>query len=177
VLYLTVFLSLLPDVLLPQQPVTQYSVEAEVTVTVSQPECLSVKPILGLVTGLLSESCDLVSVGRPLWREDGYAVYSAITQWSESCRIRNHTLLFHLRLPQLGGPASLIYIPQEQGEPVIPSGTRCTTVSNDWLMANSEPVRRRTEQRRNHCVYREKPGKTTNNLRQDCRCPNRALVG
>jgi hypothetical protein len=36
---------------------------------------------------------------------------------------RNHTLLSHLRLPQLGGPGSHIYIPQEQGGPVKPPGT------------------------------------------------------
>jgi hypothetical protein len=32
-------------------------------------------------------------------------------------------LLSHLRLPQPGGPGSRIYIPQEQGSPVIPPGT------------------------------------------------------
>jgi hypothetical protein len=41
---------------------------------------------------LLSESCGLVSVGRPVWREDGCAICSALTQWSESCRTHNHTL-------------------------------------------------------------------------------------
>jgi hypothetical protein len=35
----------------------------------------------------------------------------------------NHTLLSHLRLFQPGGPGSRIYIPQEQGGPVIPPGT------------------------------------------------------
>jgi hypothetical protein len=72
---------------------------------------------------LLSEICGLVSVGRPLWREDRYAVCCAVTQWSESRRARNHTLLSHLRLPQPGGPDPRIYIPQEQGGPVIPPGT------------------------------------------------------
>jgi hypothetical protein len=33
---------------------------------------------------LLSESWGLVSVGRPLWRKDGSAICSAITQWSET---------------------------------------------------------------------------------------------
>jgi hypothetical protein len=46
-----------------------------------------------------------------------------ITQWSELLRTRNHTLLSHLRLPQPGGPGSRIYIPQEQGGPVIPPST------------------------------------------------------
>jgi hypothetical protein len=41
----------------------------------------------------LSESCSIVSVGRPLWREDGSAVCNAITEWSESRRTSNHTLL------------------------------------------------------------------------------------
>jgi hypothetical protein len=44
-------------------------------------------------------------------------------QWSESRRNRNHTLLSYLWLPQPGGPGSRIYIPQEQGGPVIPPGT------------------------------------------------------
>jgi hypothetical protein len=61
---------------------------------------------------LLSEICCLVSVGRPLWREDGSAICSAITQWFQSRRTRNHTLLSHLRLYQPAGPGSLIYIPQ-----------------------------------------------------------------
>jgi hypothetical protein len=68
----------------------------------------------------LSESCCLVSMRRPFWREDGSAVCSRIIQWSKSCRIRNHTLLSHLRLPQPVGPGCLIYIPQEHGGPVIP---------------------------------------------------------
>jgi hypothetical protein len=72
---------------------------------------------------LLSEICGLVSVGRPLWREDGSAICSVITQWSETLRTWNHTLLSHLRLPQPGGPGARTYIPQEQGGPVIPPGT------------------------------------------------------
>jgi hypothetical protein len=67
---------------------------------------------------LLSEICGLVSVGCCLWREGGSAI-----QWSESRRTRNHTLLSYLRLPQPEGPLSHIYIPQEQGGPVIPPGT------------------------------------------------------
>jgi hypothetical protein len=58
--------------------------------------------ILLPVGRLLSENCGLVSVGRPLWREDGSVVCSAIIQWSESCN-RNRTLLPHLRLAQPGG--------------------------------------------------------------------------
>jgi hypothetical protein len=55
---------------------------------------------------LLSKSRRPVFVGQPLWRDDGSAICSAITQWSESRRTRNHTLLSHLRLPQPGGPGS-----------------------------------------------------------------------
>jgi hypothetical protein len=62
-------------------------------------------------------------VRRPLWREDGSAIFSVISQWFESRRTRNHTLLSHLRLPQLGGTGSRVYIPQEQDVPVIPLGT------------------------------------------------------
>jgi hypothetical protein len=53
--------------------------------------------ILSPVGRLLSESCGLVSVGR----EDGSAVCSAITQWSKSRRTHNHTIMSHLRLPNL----------------------------------------------------------------------------
>jgi hypothetical protein len=66
---------------------------------------------------LLSEICGLVSGGRPLWREDGSAICSVITQWSESLRTRNHTLLSHLRLPQPGDPGSRIYISPGTGWP------------------------------------------------------------
>jgi hypothetical protein len=82
--------------------------------SVSQSVCLSVEhpcgtcdQILLPVGMLLSELCGLVSVGRPLWREDESAISTEITQWSESRRTRNHTLLSHLRLPQLGGPISV----------------------------------------------------------------------
>jgi hypothetical protein len=71
---------------------------------------------------LLSDSCGRVSVGRPLWRENGSAICSEIIQCSESRRTHNHTLLSHLRVLQPGGPGSRIYIPQEQGDPVIPLG-------------------------------------------------------
>jgi hypothetical protein len=59
---------------------------------------------------LLSEICGLVSVGRPLWRENGFAICNVITQWSKSRRTRNHTLLSHLRLSQPGEPGSCVLI-------------------------------------------------------------------
>jgi hypothetical protein len=53
-----------------------------------------------------SDNCGFLDVGHPLWRDDGSAICSVITQWSESLRTRNHTLLSHLRLPQPGGPVT-----------------------------------------------------------------------
>jgi hypothetical protein len=47
----------------------------------------------------------------------------AVTLGSKSRRTHDHILLSHLRLPQLGGPGSRIYIPQEHGGPVIALGT------------------------------------------------------
>jgi hypothetical protein len=51
------------------------------------------------------------------------AFKTEITQWSESRRTRNHTLLSHLILSQPEGTGPRIYISQEQGGPVIPPGT------------------------------------------------------
>jgi hypothetical protein len=108
--------------------------EVEVTLrltvsqSVSQSVCLGIEHPCGTCdqilfpVGMLSETCGLVSLEHSLSRENGSAICSVITQWSESLRIRNHTLLSHLRLPQPGGPGSCIYIPQEQGGPVIPPG-------------------------------------------------------
>jgi hypothetical protein len=49
---------------------------------------------------------------------------SAVPLGSESRRTQDHVLLSQfLRLPQPGGPGPRIYIPQEQGGPVIPAGT------------------------------------------------------
>jgi hypothetical protein len=98
-----------------------WSVGQSVCLGIEHP-CGTCDQILLPVGMLLSEICDLVSAGRPLWREDRSVICSVITQWSESRRTRNHTLLSHLRLPQPGGPVSHIYIPQEQGGSVIPPG-------------------------------------------------------
>jgi hypothetical protein len=49
-------------------------------------------------------TCFLLHVERPLWREDGSIICSAMTHWLESLGTHNHTLLSHLRLPQPGGP-------------------------------------------------------------------------
>jgi hypothetical protein len=68
-------------------------------------------------------NCGLISEGRPLWREDGSAICSVITQWVEERRTL--TILYCLiwDSPQPGRPGSHIYILQEQGGPVIPPGT------------------------------------------------------
>jgi hypothetical protein len=113
--------------------------------TDSQSVCLGIEhpcgtcdQILLPVGMLLSEICCLVTVGRPLWREDESAICSVITQWSESRRNCNHILPSHLRLPQQpGGPGSRIYIPQEQGGPVIPQGTGLYIL----VMSGSNPGR------------------------------------
>jgi hypothetical protein len=101
-----------------------------IRLTVSQSVCFGIEhpwgtcdQILFPVGMLLSEIWGLVSVGRPLWREDGSTICSVITRWPESRRTRNHTLLSHLRLPEPGGPGSRIYILQEQDGPDVPSGT------------------------------------------------------
>jgi hypothetical protein len=47
----------------------------------------------------------------------------AVTRGSKFRRTHGHILVSHLRLPQLGWPGPRIYIPQEQGGPVIPLGT------------------------------------------------------
>jgi hypothetical protein len=96
--------------------------------TDSQSVCLGIEhsrgtcdQILLPVGMLLSEICGLVSVGRPLWQEDWSAFCSVITQWSESRRTRNHTLLSHLRLPQPGGPG-FCNIPPGTGWPSYTPG-------------------------------------------------------
>jgi hypothetical protein len=58
----------------------------------------------------------------PLWREDGSAVCSAITRWSESLRTRNHTLLSHLRLPppKLEGQVPVCIFPRNRVAQLYP---------------------------------------------------------
>jgi hypothetical protein len=78
-----------------------------------------------------SDSYWFVILKRPLWREERSVIYCkllldlarAVTLRSKSCRTHGHILLSRLRLPQPGGPGPRIYIPQEQGGPVIPPGT------------------------------------------------------
>jgi hypothetical protein len=51
------------------------------------------------------------------------ALASAVILRSECCGTHYHILLSDSRLPQPGGPGPRIYIPQEQGGPVIAPGT------------------------------------------------------
>jgi hypothetical protein len=97
--------------------------------SVSQSVCLGIEypcgtcdQVLLPVRVLMSEICGLISVSRPLWRKDESAICSVITQWPESRRTCNHTLLSHLRLPQPGGPGSRIYIPPGTGWPSYTTG-------------------------------------------------------
>jgi hypothetical protein len=105
---------------------------------------------------LLSEICVLVSVGRPLLREDGSAICTVITQWSESRKTRNPTLLSHPRLPQPGGPGSRISIPQEQGGPIIPPDTGLIRNQTAYSpLMRQEPHGKRLLQRKG--IYTDKP--------------------
>jgi hypothetical protein len=52
-----------------------------------------------------------------------WAFARAVTLRAKSRRTHGNILLSHLRLPQPGGPGPRIYIPQEQGGPVIPPDT------------------------------------------------------
>jgi hypothetical protein len=73
------------------------------------------------VRHLRSSCCEVPSLTRG--RVCSLLVQFAVTLESKSHRTHGHILPSHLRLPQPGGPGPRIYIPQEQGGPVIPSGT------------------------------------------------------
>jgi hypothetical protein len=95
--------------LIKSPSITTLLVEVEVTLRLkdSQSVCLGIERPCGTcdqiflpVGVLLSEICGLISVRRPLWREDGSVICNVITQWFESRRTLNHTLLYHLRFPR-----------------------------------------------------------------------------
>jgi hypothetical protein len=85
---------------------------------------------LGLTTRFLflSDSCGVVDVGRFLWWENGSVVYncrwSSPAQWVLGPIPTGFFIIFYCHRPRPGGPGARIYIPQEQGGPVIPPGTR-----------------------------------------------------
>jgi hypothetical protein len=63
-------------------------------------------------------------VGCPLWQEDELlGLASTVILRFETYRTFDHIVLSNLRLSQPGGPGPHIYIPQEQGGPVIPAYT------------------------------------------------------
>jgi hypothetical protein len=107
---------------------------------------------------ILSDTYWFVDMGRPLWRVDGSVFYNwcCLRQRSHSqVRVPRGSwppfTVSDLRLPQPGGPGLCIYIPQEQGGPVIHPGTGllfdpCLLV---WLpfIASGEPDR-------NHCLQK-----------------------
>jgi hypothetical protein len=87
---------------------------------------------LGLTTrfSLLSDSCGFVNVEHSLFERTGllFTIAAGTSQHSHSlARIPRDSWLYFtvsdLRLPQPGGPGPRIYIPQEQGGPVIPTET------------------------------------------------------
>jgi hypothetical protein len=90
-------------------------VEVEVILrpTVSRPVCLGVR----LPSGTCDKFFFLLEISFRQLR---------VCFWplpEQSRRTHDHILLSHLRLPKPGGPGSRIYIPQEQGVPVIPPDT------------------------------------------------------
>jgi hypothetical protein len=100
--------------------------------TVSRPVFLVSSTHLGLKVRslLLSNSCGFVDVERSLWRDNGSAVYNCC--WSSPAQsflrqspagLVNIFYCLRFETPQPGGPGPSIYIPQEQGSPVIPPGT------------------------------------------------------
>jgi hypothetical protein len=61
-----------------------------------QEPCGTCDQILLPVGMLLSEICGLVSVGRPLWREDRSEICSVITQWSGPSCAKPVTIIYCL---------------------------------------------------------------------------------
>jgi hypothetical protein len=109
-------------------------VEVEVTLgpTVSRPVCLGVKPRLGpkIRFLLLSDSWDLLMWDALSDERTGLSFTIAVDPRQRShsrFRVRrdswSYSTVSDSRLAHHGGPGSLIYVPQEQGGPVIPPGT------------------------------------------------------
>jgi hypothetical protein len=114
---------------------TEIEVEVNLRPTVSRPVCLGVRRpsrIRDQFFFLLEISfrqlrvCYFVAPSLTRGRVCNlpYNCFWALPEQPLLCRspaqLNDHILLSHLRLPQPGGPGSRIYIPQEQGGPVIP---------------------------------------------------------
>jgi hypothetical protein len=96
--------------------------------TLSRPICPSIKHPSGHKTrfSLLSDSWRFVDVERPLWREDVSVVYNCC--WSSPAQSFSGPspaglIVSDSRLHEPGGSGPRIYIPQEEGDPVIHPGT------------------------------------------------------
>jgi hypothetical protein len=65
----------------------------------------------------------IVLIQNPLWREDRSVVYDCYWPSPAQSFSWPHITISDSRLPQTGGPDPRICIPQEQGDPIIPSDT------------------------------------------------------
>jgi hypothetical protein len=120
-------------------------VEVNLRPTVSRPVCLGVRRASGICDQfffLLEISfkqlrvCYFVAPSLTRGRVCNLLVQlllglaRAVTLRSQSRRTHDHILLSYLRLPKPGGTGSRIYIPQEQGGPVIPPGTGFPSIAS-----------------------------------------------
>jgi hypothetical protein len=79
-----------------------------------------------MTKSFLCDNCGFLDVGHPLWREGGSVIYSYNCFWAlaeQSLLGRSIAELTTMSVLLSGGPGPHIYIPKEQGGPVIPPGT------------------------------------------------------